>query len=81
MSEYGNITDYTAPPEIYGDPIVMTQEEKRKLWNTEFEDEGLEYTRDLFYFQCSIGCRISDYFRLTYENLVEEDGSLVATLP
>ncbi|MBR5282199.1 MAG: phage integrase SAM-like domain-containing protein [Alistipes sp.] len=76
VSEYGNITDYTAPPEIYGDPIVMTQEEKRKLWNTEFKDEGLEYTRDLFYFQCSIGCRISDYFRLTYENLVEEDGGL-----
>lgn len=76
ITDYGNIEDYTAPPAHYGDPIIITQEEKRKLWNTEFEDADLEYTRDLFYFQCSIGCRISDYFQLRYENIVEEDGRL-----
>ena len=76
ITDFGNIGDYTAPPVHYGDPIVMTQEEKRKLWDTVFDDESLEYTRDLFYFQCSIGCRISDYFQLRYENIVEEDGRL-----
>ena len=76
ITDYGNIEDYTAPPAHYGDPIIITQEEKRKLWNTVFEDESLEYTRDLFYFQCSIGCRISDYFQLTYGNVVDEDGQL-----
>ena len=76
ITDYGNIEDYTAPPAHYGDPIIITQEEKRKLWNTEFEDADLEYTRDLFYFQCSIGCRISDYFQLTYGNVVDEDGQL-----
>ena len=76
ITDYGNIEDYTAPPAHYGDPIIITQEEKRKLWNTEFEDADLAYTRDLFYFQCSIGCRISDYFQLTYGNVVDEDGQL-----
>lgn len=76
ITDFGNIGDYTAPSAHYGDPIIITQEEKRKLWNTVFEDESLEYTRDLFYFQCSIGCRISDYFQLRYENIVEEDGRL-----
>lgn len=72
ITDYGNIEDYSVPTPSYADPITLTEEEKRLLWNTDFDDEGLEYVRDLFYFQCSIGCRVSDFFSLKYENLVDE---------
>lgn len=76
VTDYGNIMDYSVPTPRYGDPVTLTQEEKRQLWNTKFENEELEFTRDLFYFQCSVGCRVSDFFGLKYENLIdEEDGS------
>ena len=76
VTDYGNIDDYSIPTPRYGDPIVVSLEEKQMLWNARFEDDGLEYVRDLFYFQCSIGCRVSDFFSLKYENLVDEDGKL-----
>ena len=74
--DYGNIDDFSVPTPRYGDPITLTQDEKRLLWQTKFEDAGLGYVRDLFYFQCSIGCRVSDFFNLKYENLVDEGGKL-----
>ena len=74
VSEYGNITDYTVPTAMYGDPITLTQEEKRQLLKCELTDTELSYIRDLFYFQCSIGCRVSDFFNLKYKNLIVENG-------
>lgn len=76
ICEYGNIIDYQVPTPKYGDPITITQKEKQQLLNTPFEDPTLNYIRDLFYFQCSIGCRVSDFFQLKYENLLDENGVL-----
>ena len=77
ITEYGNISDYTVPTAKYGDPVTITQDEKRQLWQFVTDDPKLELVRDLFYFQCSIGARISDFFNLKYQNLTEEDGRLV----
>lgn len=74
VTEYGNIADYTVPTAMYGDPVTLTQEEKRQLLECELKDTELSYIRDLFYFQCSIGCRVSDFFNLKYRNLIEENG-------
>ncbi len=74
VTDYGNIDDYSVPTPRYGDPIIVSLDEKQQLWEAKFEDASLAYTRDLFYFQCSIGCRVSDFFSLKYENLVNEGG-------
>lgn len=82
ITDIGNIRDYQVPTAEYGDPITLTLEEKRKLFDYEFPGEELEFTRDLFYFQCSIGCRVSDFFSLKYENLQSDGGmSCIKYLP
>lgn len=74
ITEIGNIADFQVPTAKYGDPVTLTQEEKRRMFEAEMEDEQLAYIRDLFYFQCSIGARVSDFFRLKQENLMFDDG-------
>ena len=74
ITEVGNIADFEVPSAKYGDPITLTQDEKRQMFEADMEDAGLEFIRDLFYFQCSIGARVSDFFRLKNENLVYDDG-------
>ena len=71
ITTYGNVDDYQVPAAKYGDPITITQEEKRALFDFKFDekDKVLEWTRDLLFFQCSIGARVSDFFALKYENL------------
>lgn len=73
ITEYGNIVDYQVPTAMYGDPITLTLQEKRQLLEYRFENKDLELIRDLFYFQCSVGCRVSDFFNLKYENVVTEE--------
>lgn len=78
INSYGNIDDYKVPTQKYGDPITITQEEKRHLYDLKFEekDSVLEWTRDLFFFQCSVGMRVSDFFALKYGNLSTETNGL-----
>ncbi len=73
VDDMGNVADYKVPAERYGDPVTLTLEEKRRLLEVDLGDECLEYTRDMFYFQCSIGCRVSDFFKLKYENLIYDN--------
>jgi integrase len=70
----GNISDFQVPTAKYGDPVTLTQEEKRQMFEADLEDDYLRYIRDVFYFQCSIGARVGDFFKLKYENLVFDDG-------
>ena len=74
ITEVGNIADFQVPTAKYGDPVTLTQEEKRRMFEADMEDENLEFIRDLFYFQCSIGARVSDFFKLKVENLMLDDG-------
>lgn len=75
ITDYGNIADYQVPTPMYGDPITLTLQEKRQLFEYACEDKDMELIRDLFYFQCSTGCRVSDFFNLKYKNLIEEQGA------
>ena len=70
----GNVSDFQIPTAKYGDPITLTQEEKRQMFESDMEDDNLEYVRDMFYFQCSIGARVGDFFKLKQENLIYDDG-------
>ncbi|WP_028123727.1 site-specific integrase [Epilithonimonas tenax] len=57
---------------VYGTPIYITNEERNKLLNTDLSDDlELETQRDIFVFQCLIGCRVSDLQKLTYNNIID----------
>ena len=57
-------------PEVYGNPIYITKEERDTLYYLHIPDERLRKTRDIFVFQCLVGCRVGDLIRLKKENVV-----------
>ena len=52
----------------YDDPVFLRREEFRAVLETEVP-ETLRKTRDAFILQCTLGCRISDFQRLTMDNV------------
>lgn len=62
--------------EQYNTPVYLTAEELQIIQAAQVPDE-LEETRTAFLVQCAIGCRISDYKRLTIRNVSRhEEGFL-----
>lgn len=58
--------------EQYGTPFYLTIEERNELAMFDFADTpALEKQRDIFIFQCLIGCRVSDLYRLTPESVID----------
>ena len=57
--------------EKYGTPFYLTIEERNQLANFDFSHRpGLATQRDIFVFQCLIGCRVSDLYGLTSDSIV-----------
>ena len=66
---------YKIATEVYGDPIYLTIEERDQLYAFEKLPARLAVQRDIFIFQCHVGCRVGDLLRLRQEN-VTDDGWL-----
>ena len=63
--------DYVIGTAIYGTPFYLTKEERNQLYQAEFPDNpGLDVQRDIFVFQCFIGCRVGDLMKLTKANVI-----------
>lgn len=62
---------------VYGTPNYLTIEERDALYNTPMR-EKLAIQRDIFVFQCHVGCRVSDLVKLTTDNL---DGDFLQYVP
>ena len=61
--------------QVFGTPIFLTLEERNRLYNADLRDKPqLAMVRDIFVFQCLVGCRWSDLVRLTRDNI--KDGFL-----
>lgn len=58
---------------IYGTPIYITLEERNKIWEHDFSNSRLEVFQDIFIFQCHIGCRVGDLFKMTPENIIGDN--------
>lgn len=56
-----------------GTPYFITNEERNKLYHAKFGSERLSRQRDIFIFQCLVGCRVSDLMRLTWDNVVGDE--------
>ena len=58
--------------EKYGTPFYITLEERNKIADYDLSEYPyLAIQRDVFVFQCCIGCRVSDLFRLTAANVID----------
>ncbi|SFL18455.1 Phage integrase family protein [Porphyromonadaceae bacterium KH3CP3RA] len=56
---------------VYGTPIYITNNERNRLLETDLSDnKELETQRDIFVFQCLIGCRVSDLYKMTYRSII-----------
>ena len=57
---------------VYGPPIYITVDERKKVYSMDFSfDPALEKQRDIFVFQCLVGCRISDLYRMTKRSIID----------
>ena len=57
--------------EIYGNPIYITIDERNKMADYDLSAyPSLEVQRDIFIFQCLVGCRIGDFMNMTQANIV-----------
>ncbi len=57
---------------VYGTPYYITIRERDRIYKTNLSRHpNLAIQRDIFVFQCLIGCRVSDLLNLTRSNLID----------
>lgn len=67
----------------YGTPIYITSQERDIIYNFDLSAKPhLDRQRDVFVFQCLLGCRIGDLYKMTKDNLVEDAyGTAIEYIP
>ncbi len=67
----------------YGDPIILYVDERNKIADFDLSaTPHLERQRDIFVFQCLIGCRVGDLLKMTPDNVVtDKDGQYIQYIP
>lgn len=62
---------FEMPSERYGSPIYLTLEDVQKLYAADLSDDPyLAVQRDIFVFQCNVGCRVGDLLRLKKRDVI-----------
>ena len=57
---------------VYGTPYYLTLEERDRLYRTDLHRHpALAVQRDVFVFQCLVGCRVGDLVKLKREDVVD----------
>ena len=70
---------YTVEECVYGTPYYISIDERNKLYNADLSQyPNLNIQRDIFVFQCLIGCRVGDYYKMTKENVMNDAIEYVA---
>lgn len=61
------------PTPKYGTPIYISLEERNSIANYDLSElPNVEKQRDIFVFQCLIGCRVGDLVKMTANNIINE---------
>lgn len=72
FTDHSPFAKFTVMGEKYGTPFYLTIEERNALAAFDFSGSpALERQRDIFIFQCLIGCRVSDLYGLTPESIID----------
>ena len=61
---------YKVRDAVYGTPFYLTIEERRHLASATMPTDALAVVRDIFIFQCCVGCRVGDLTKLTPDNVI-----------
>jgi integrase len=62
--------NFSMPPQVYGTPYYITIGERNALYAADLSDSpDLAAIRDIFVFQCFVGCRVGDLQKLTPDNV------------
>lgn len=62
---------FQMPIEVYGTPVYLTVEERDRLYQFDELTDSQRVQRDIFIFQCHVGCRVSDLYSLTNANITD----------
>ena len=57
--------------DVYGTPIFLTIAEREQIYRFEGLSPAMAIQRDIFIFQCLVGCRVSDLRSFTHDNVHE----------
>lgn len=70
--QWNPFSKYKLESQVYGTPYYISIEERNKLYTTNLSRHPfLSRMRDIFIFQCVIGCRISDLYSFTKRNIID----------
>ena len=70
--QWNPFSKYKIETQVYGTPYYISIEERNKLYTTNLSRHPFyARMRDIFVFQCVIGCRISDLYSFTKRNLID----------
>lgn len=76
VTDVDPFVSYEIGTEVYGTPYYITIEERERLYKTNLKRHpSLAVQRDIFVFQCLVGCRVGDLVRIKKGDIV--DGVLV----
>ena len=57
---------------VYGTPYYLTIEERERIYRTDLREwPHLEAQRDIFVFQCLVGCRVGDLIRFKKSDIID----------
>jgi len=63
--------NYESAPDLYGTPVYITIDERNTIYNTDLSSRpNLAIQRDIFVFQCLIGCRVGDLYKMTKQSVI-----------
>lgn len=64
---------FETPKVIYGPPFYLNLEERDKVYHADLSGccRGMQVYRDIFMFQCLIGCRAGDLLAMRRDNIVD----------
>lgn len=62
---------FRMPSERYGSPICLSADDIKAIWQTDLSKRPmLGIQRDIFVFQCNVGCRVGDLLRLKKHDVI-----------
>ncbi len=62
---------FEMPSERYGSPVYLTLDDVQKIYSTDMSARpAIAAQRDVFIFQCNVGCRVGDLLRLKKRDVI-----------
>ncbi len=75
LIEKNPFDNFKVGADLYGTPVYLTLDELRRIFEADFSDSPrLARQRDVFVFQCCVGCRVGDLTNFKKSNVI--DGAL-----